>query len=290
MVDIERGIEIADSINSIESARAYGNLASGLSDMGELQRSFEMVEEARRHAERFGLSDWLLWLRGESAYPFYYSGDWDESIRVLDELMDEFAGHPFWMEIPCRQLRGHMRLARGDEAGAREDGERALELAREAKDPQVMLPSLSFAALVAVRTDPERAAALLKELLTQWKAQGFTRSSEVSWTTDAAVVLSLVDRQEAYLSAISETTVNSPWRRAAVEYLSGDPAAAAEIYAEIGAGPDEAYARLRAAELLLREGRRADADLELERAMAFWRKAGATAYLREGEALLAEAS
>ena len=33
-----------------------------------------------------------------------------------------------------------------------------------------------------------------------------------------------------------------------------------------------------------------EADVELEKAMAFWRKAGATAYLLEGEALLAEAS
>ena len=49
----------------------------------------------------------------------------------------------------------------------------------------------------------------------------------------------------------------------------------------------EAYARLRAAENLVREGRRAEADAELERSLAFWRTAGATAYVREGEALLA---
>ena len=55
----------------------------------------------------------------------------------------------------------------------------------------------------------------------------------------------------------------------------------------MGAGPHEAYARLRAAENLVREGRRAEADAELERALAFWRTAGATAYVREGEALLA---
>ena len=63
--------------------------------------------------------------------------------------------------------------------------------------------------------------------------------------------------------------------------------AAAEIYGEMGTGPEEAYARLRAAENLVREGRRAEADAELERALAFWRTAGATAYVREGEALLA---
>ena len=38
------------------------------------------------------------------------------------------------------------------------------------------------------------------------------------------------------------------------------------------------------------EGRRAEADAELKRSLAFWRSVGATAYVREGEALLAEAS
>jgi hypothetical protein len=35
------------------------------------------------------------------------------------------------------------------------------------------------------------------------------------------------------------------------------------------------------------EGRRAEADVELQRSLAFWREMGATRYVREGEALLA---
>jgi hypothetical protein len=37
----------------------------------------------------------------------------------------------------------------------------------------------------------------------------------------------------------------------------------------------------------VREGRRADADIELDAALSFWRSAGAAAYVREGETLLA---
>ena len=48
--------------------------------------------------------------------------------------------------------------------------------------------------------------------------------------------------------------------------------------------------RLWAAEWLLEQGRRAEADAELERSLAFWRSVGATRYLRQGDALLAAAS
>ena len=45
--------------------------------------------------------------------------------------------------------------------------------------------------------------------------------------------------------------------------------------------------RLRAAELLVADGRRAEADVQLQKALAFYRSVGATRYIREGEALLA---
>ena len=288
--DLERSIEIADSINSVESARAYGNMASLLGDMAELERSWEMLAEAQRRAEKFGLDDWLLWLRGEGAYPGYFSGNWDEPLRLLDELIDEFTQHPFWMETPCRMLRGHMRLARGDEHGASEDADRSLELSRAAKDPQVAWPALAFAARVAAAADPDRAAALLDELIGDWEAHEWERQSEINWTTDAAFVLSQLGREAVFLEAASRAGEGFAWRRAAVAFLSGDRVGAAEIYAEIGSLPDEAYTRFRAAEQLLGEGRRAEADVQLERALAFWRRVGATGYILEGEALLAEAS
>jgi tetratricopeptide (TPR) repeat protein len=285
--DLEQSIAIADGLNSVQSARAYGNLASSLVDFGELERAAEMLDEARRRAERFGLDDWLLWLRGELAWPSYYAGDWDDAARRLDELMAEFVEHPFWMEMPCRVLRGRMRLARGDTRGAHEDAERSLELARVAKDPQVLWPALAFAARAFFPTDRQRADDHVAEVLSEWRAQGCPLSSESNWSADAAVVISLVGREAEFLAAVGHAQRSSPWRQAAAAYVSGNPSTAAKIYGEIGAGPDEAFARLRAADNLVREGRRAEADVELDAALSFWRSAGATAYVREGEALLA---
>jgi hypothetical protein len=69
--------------------------------------------------------------------------------------------------------------------------------------------------------------------------------------------------------------------------VQGDFGRSAEIYEEIGSLPDEAFARLRAAEALIREGDRAQGDEQLQRALGFYRSVDATAYIRDGEALLA---
>jgi hypothetical protein len=55
----------------------------------------------------------------------------------------------------------------------------------------------------------------------------------------------------------------------------------------MGAATEEARVRLWLAEALVRQNRRAEADTQLQRALAFYRSVGATRYIREGEALLA---
>ena len=50
---------------------------------------------------------------------------------------------------------------------------------------------------------------------------------------------------------------------------------------------DEAYTRLAAAQLLIEEGRSAEADVQLQRALPFYRAVRARRYVRLGESLLA---
>jgi tetratricopeptide (TPR) repeat protein len=282
--DLEQSLAIGVAANSPESVRAYGNLASNLTDLGELERAFAMNEEGLRAAERFGLREPLKWQTAELAWQPYFEGRWDDAVRRLDELIADFEADPYWMEPPCRWLRGRIRLARGDQEGAVADADRAIELARVAKDPQVLWPALALGARVLVTADPRRANTLASEVLSEWHAHDLAASgSDAELVPDLAVVLVALGRQAEFPDTIGRT----PWRSAAAAYASGDFLGAAERYASIGALPEEAYARLRGAEALVREGRRAEADAELENALAFWRLVGATAYAREGEALLA---
>jgi hypothetical protein len=78
-----------------------------------------------------------------------------------------------------------------------------------------------------------------------------------------------------------------PWRSVVKGVLQGELVDVADRLGTIGLRPDEAYARLRAARELVAAGRRAEADEQLGRALAFYRAVGATRYVREGEALLA---
>jgi tetratricopeptide (TPR) repeat protein len=288
--DLEQSVAIAVSANSVESVRSYGNLASTLTHLGELEQAWAMLAEAVRLAERFGVEDWLLWVRSERCWQLYFQGEWDEALELSDRYIAEQAEIEFWMETPLRWLRGRIRLARGDVAGGQEDAERALSRAEEAKDPQVMFPSLAFGARALVVTDPRRAERLASEFLTLSRRQSHALGQHNEAPFDLAVTLAALGQGDDLLKLIQlNAGPATPWRRAAAAYVSHELPEAADIYASIGALPNEAYARLRAAEAFVDEGRRAEADEQLESALAFWRSVRATAYVLEGEALLAKA-
>jgi hypothetical protein len=89
------------------------------------------------------------------------------------------------------------------------------------------------------------------------------------------------------LAAALEEQPDVPWTRAAIAYASGDSLTAADICASIGAATQEAYVRLTAARTFAEQGRRTEADAQLDRALAFYHSVRATHYVREAESLLA---
>ena len=62
---------------------------------------------------------------------------------------------------------------------------------------------------------------------------------------------------------------------------------AADIYADMEMRSDEALARLEAARRMVAKGRRRDADVQLQLAMAFFRSVDARRYIASAEALMA---
>jgi class 3 adenylate cyclase/tetratricopeptide (TPR) repeat protein len=286
LADIERSLETAES-GSPERVRGFINLASTLGELGELRRSIELHEESLREVERMGAPGQVRWLRAERVWDEYLIGRWNEAVAHADEFLAEVeVGQPHYMETVVREARGLIRLARGDGEGALADCERALALARAAQDPQVLFPVLAFQSKILLASGRRSDAVhLVDELLS---LLGSSRSSLVSFYSAAlATVLTALGRSSDMEAVAENATMTTRWLNAARAYAAGSFDEAAGLYAEIGSVPDEAFARLRAAEALIEAGRRLEADAQLQQALAFYRSVGATAYIREAESLFA---
>jgi hypothetical protein len=104
---------------------------------------------------------------------------------------------------------------------------------------------------------------------------------------DSAWALVGLGRADELMAAVQRARAQTLWHEAARRIASGDAVGASEVYAEIGSVPDEAYARLRAADGFVRSGRRADAEAQLRLAMPVFAQLGASAWQAEAESLLA---
>ena len=287
IADLERSVEIALAAGSHLASISYNNLAAMHRCAGDVRRDQELREEGLRLAERFGDGRTVRFLRGALIEHAYFGGRWHDALREADRFVAECeAGSPHYLEANAHWIRALLRLARDEGERAAADALRADELAREAKDPQSLLPALGIHLRVELELGRlERAAALSAELLRKHpNVAPLPPAIELAWTAER---LETADAVREWIEAI---VVQSAWNDAALAILDGELEKAADLFAKIGSLPDEARARLRAAERLVAAGRRAEADVQLQQALAFYRSVGATRHIREGEALLAAAS
>jgi class 3 adenylate cyclase/tetratricopeptide (TPR) repeat protein len=288
--ELRRSIEIAEEIGSHLSAQCCGVLADLEGNVGNLEACFELQARARRHAEAFGHAGFVRWLAGERVGQCYWTGDWDEALRGADALIAEAeAGIPNFMEGYCRTMRGRIRLARADHAGALDDAERAVNFARSAEDFQLLYPALAFRARAEVAVGSlDRGVGLAEELLGLWrsKVDAFPASS---WAVDLMWTLDALGRGDEFAEMAERVASPTRWLGALVAFMAGEFKTAAERFGEIGSRPDEAFARLRAAKALLDAGRDHEGRGELRRAVAFYGAVDAATYLRETDALAAGA-
>ena len=284
---LEESVAIAERIGSIEILRAYNNLFAAFAMLGELDRAAAAVDAGIAASDRFGgLGANARWLRFERLPVAYWSGVWDEALDLIENMLAEL-GDAHALSRWCLEYRGRIRLTRGDVTGAVNDAEKSLTLGREAKDPQTLLPALSFAAFALLASGRHEEAAVVADELVDLEPLGGVAGNNAY--ADLPWVIRALDRTEDLLAALERTRVRTPWIDAVARIAGDDFVGAADIYADMGARPYEAFVRLRAAEQLARDGRRVEADEQLARALAFWRSVDATRYIREGEALLAAA-
>ena len=267
IADLERSIELAVAMNSREALRAYNNLAGVLEPLGDIERARAVRAEGAAAAERLGIRSWIEAFRVREG-ELLDRGDWD----VLEELA----------ESDEKDVLAFMRLGRGDLERALRDSAKALAAARTSGRPDNLALALSVRHSVLDACDDPEAAAVLDELVELLPAFA-------SWAASFPHVgITVVDagRGDALVAAL-DSVPPAPAIEAQRLYAAGDAVRAADLFAEIGSPLAEAFARLRAGAQLVATGRRQEANTQLERALMFFRKAGASAYIAEAEALLA---
>ncbi|HSI96808.1 MAG TPA: hypothetical protein VK926_00460, partial [Gaiellaceae bacterium] len=215
-------------------------------------------------------------------------GEWDDALRLGDLVLA--APERFrYMEHATRQVRANVFNARGDADSAMTEIRRALARARQIDDAQSLWPLLGALAGLTRRQglQDERDRAL-DEVLAAFDANESVGDAQ-EWHPELVLELVLAGLSAA-ATRVVEQLPDVPWRDVARAIVDGDHAGAADLLESIGEQPLQAELRLRAARSLAAEGRLADAEAQLERARAFYRSVGATAYLREADEILAAAS
>jgi hypothetical protein len=201
----------------------------------------------------------------------------EESERVGGRYQDAYV-------LSTRAL---VAIARAEDADARASSQRALELARGARDPQIVLPVLAEVAFVEVELGSLEAARQHGEEFVS--GPRYVSGGQRADSTFALVARDLQLERELRAS-LEATRMEDRWAPPVRAVLDGDYLGAAEMFGEMGLRTLEAHVRLRAGEQLLAAGRHSEAEEQLERSLAFWRSVGATRYVRRGESLLGKSA
>ena len=287
LADMEASLEIADRLSAVDGMiRGCKNLASTLAELGDLGRAVELERRGVEVARRFGIEFQLVWFETELGILAFLDGDWDaadEAFTRLDRWIEQMGPH--YMEAAAHITRAKIQAARG-EAGARADSDQALDFARRSGEPQVLLPSLADAALIAATSADGDAARRVADLFDELVEALPGTAMWSNWSTVFALALALTDQPERL--ATLDTQGPSRWATAARLITAGRYAEAGDELGEIGGKPEQALARLLAARALIRSGNRAEGEVELRRALEFWVGVRATRYLAIAEALMAQ--
>ena len=218
----------------------------------------------------------------------YVSGDWASALELAADCRTGLEAGRYTPEAACEWQGVDARLVarRGETDAAAVTQAEALASAR-----------LEFvAAVTGAGAGRDRLAGRAPRRRARWPPRSLAEM--LSLTADPNVLLSLLpyispdlvetaealERAQELRGQLEAVVLDTPWRAAMLALLSGDPAAAADIYTGVGANTYAAFAHLRAAETLA-ESDPAAAARHLEQATAFYERVGATLYLDRARGL-----
>jgi tetratricopeptide (TPR) repeat protein len=214
------------------------------------------------------------WFQAARAWSYYWQGRWDDALERIDRLLESLpAGRTHYLETDALQVRAQILLARDRWAEAAADVARGVTVAEGIGDPQTVAPIRCLRARLLLLEGRAAEAALDFDQVIAIRTGllgALTGSAALPMLAWLAVDL---DRR-AEVESILEESIFPRWTAVARAILADEPALAADLLAEIGERPEEAYARLRAG------------GPQAGRALRFYESAGAAYYVGEAQRLL----
>ncbi len=150
-----------------DTYRAKGNLANFLWVAQGPQAGLDMMREGVEWAKDHGIMAPFYWGQSESMWMLFDLGRWDELLSLEDDIVSwgrELGGR--YMETVAASYAAQVLLWRGHVTEAVTRLARFLPLAREIRDPQVLMPALAIGAVIRESEgDQAQAVALVDELV-----------------------------------------------------------------------------------------------------------------------------
>ena len=162
-------------------------------------------------ARRFGIDFQLVWFETELGILAFLNGDWDavdEAFTRLDRWVAQVGPH--YMEAAADTTRARIGAARG-EAGAQAIPLRRSISRRRSGEPQVLLPTLADAALIAATSGDGDAHRRVADLFDELADADPAKVMWSYWSTVFALALALTDQPERL--AVHEIRVRRDGRR-----------------------------------------------------------------------------
>jgi tetratricopeptide (TPR) repeat protein len=283
--DMERALEIALAVDSPIAGTIVNNLAVYATFAGDFPRTDELYGEALRLAERYGDASTVRFVGGNRIWLNFMLGRWDQALESANAFIAECgAGSPHTQEGAVREVRAALSIARGDRERALRDQQRALELANAQRDPFQHLASLASTAVIYAELgrldDGYSLAVQVPPLVREIGLHG------------SLTLLALLGDELGIGDDLREAAARTVGPRVSAwtqpgglieRILAGELDVAADMIRSAGNPTIEANIRKHAGFRMLGAGRTADAQVELERALDFYRAVEASFYIEQIE-------
>ncbi|MFL6183478.1 MAG: hypothetical protein ACJ745_01240, partial [Actinomycetes bacterium] len=264
MDDLRSGLALGLELGSgYDTAVIYNNLAEPVWLVEGPDAAMALCESGIDFAERRGLSEAAMWLRSSTVGPLLDLGRWEEAVVLADEAIAwDLAHGGDYLAIGCRRYVTLVLAWQGDLIAARDLATRILPRAREIDDLQQLVPALVNAALVEHASGDKAAALALVTEAAQLTAEraggrrflGQHLADMVRVAAGPAPALAR-DLLEGTERSATRYRLAATTAQAVLAEATGDPEAAAALYAEAADGWHAYHQVLEHALALLGQGR-----------------------------------